>query len=476
MIFLIFAVNLVFALSVDAATINAASCASADVQSAINSAASGDTVAVPSGTCTWSSSVTVPSSKGLIISGAGIGSTVIVDSVATSILIVNVTGGNSLTRITGFSFDGNSQTKSGTSGEIEVNAVADAENSFRIDHNRFYNQVSRIMPISMHGYVLSGVVDHNTIDKATSNSVQGISIFGSEACGSNPLPTDLCMKPFTRAYEPGSSRFIFVEDNTYNYTGTSPDGALDSYSGARWVFRHNTVNGTFFGDHGADSGNMRGVHSFEVYNNTISNSNANIFIPIFLRSGVGVIFHNTITGNYGGSDHTIELSIYRDSGSYAPWGQCDGTSIWDENQTGKSGYACLDQPGHLFTASSGGSNTIQPLYAWKNTKDGAERDTAPDSSTAKNVTDQQANRDYYNYTASFDGSSGVGEGLLSARPATCTPLTAYFATDVGAQGTLYQCATANTWTAYYIPYTYPHPLTTGTLPSPPKNLRIVRKF
>ena len=81
------------------------------------------------------------------------------------------------------------------------------------------------------------------------------------------------------------------------------------------------------------------------------------------------------------------------------------------------------------------------------------------------------NVDYYQQfgangePGSFDGTRGVGQGLLAARPATCTagaePNTngvGYWATDTN---TLYVCNPTNTWTAYYTPYTYPHPLTTG---------------
>ena len=33
--------------------------------------------------------------------------------------------------------------------------------------------------------------------------------------------------------------------------------------------------------------------------------------------------------------------------------------------------------------------------------------------------------------------------------------------------TLYKCTSTNTWTAYYTPYTYPHPLISGTDTTPP---------
>ena len=59
-------------------------------------------------------------------------------------------------------------------------------------------------------------------------------------------------------------------------------------------------------------------------------------------------------------------------------------------------------------------------------------------------------------SAAFDGTSGVGSGLLADRPVTCSPLVGYFATDTD---TLYQCTAVNTWTSYYTPFTFPHSLT-----------------
>jgi hypothetical protein len=82
----------------------------------------------------------------------------------------------------------------------------------------------------------------------------------------------------------------------------------------------------------------------------------------------------------------------------------------------------------------------------------------------------------------FTGSVGVGAGTLAARPTTCTTGVGYWATNqsitnltgmVGVDpatpvsGTLYKCTATNTWTAFYTPYTFPHPLTTGGLPPPP---------
>ena len=66
------------------------------------------------------------------------------------------------------------------------------------------------------------------------------------------------------------------------------------------------------------------------------------------------------------------------------------------------------------------------------------------------------NLDYWNEVASFDGSSGVGVGLLSARPSSgLTVGVGWWATD---EKKLYRATSATTWELFYTPYTYPHPL------------------
>src|SRR5262245_43408152 len=57
-----------FAPATWAATINAATCSSTDVQAAINPAAGGDTVVIPNGACTWTSGVTI-NGKGIVLTG-----------------------------------------------------------------------------------------------------------------------------------------------------------------------------------------------------------------------------------------------------------------------------------------------------------------------------------------------------------------------------------------------------------------------
>lgn len=74
---------------------NAATCNASDVQSAVNSAAEGDTVLIPAGTCTWTSGVTI-SGKGIMLQGSGSGRIVAYSAdtltVATGSKTINIAG------------------------------------------------------------------------------------------------------------------------------------------------------------------------------------------------------------------------------------------------------------------------------------------------------------------------------------------------------------------------------------------------
>ena len=179
--------------------------------------------------------------------------------------------------------------------------------------------------------------------------------------------------------------------------------------------------------------------------------------------------------------------------------------MWDFSAVTTNGHPCLDQVGRgvgqLITGFGAGkknsitgtqswpNEALEPVYSWLEnwtipSGGGGNSFYAPfDPSTGAIVNNQdiyfQAGA-FNGACATFTGTCGTGSGLLSARPATCTAGpggntngVAYWGTDTN---TLYVCNPTNTWTAYYTPYTYPHPLTqgltsgSGTPPVAPTNL------
>jgi hypothetical protein len=187
----------------------------------------------------------------------------------------------------------------------------------------------------------------------------------------------------------------------------------------------------------------------------------------------------------------VVIIPYRSSAAwYPPGATLDNPSHCGESHpydgSGTNHWPCFQQPGRGSGANAwqgGNTSYSYPIYEWDNCNNatgggctGTENQvkttvlsycalegcSAYTDYTASHV---QPNRDYYDSVAAFTGAAGIGVGTLASRPSTCTKGVAYWATDVdnGNGGTnhlgvLYQCTVANTWSQYYKPYVYPHPL------------------
>jgi hypothetical protein len=461
---------------VKADTISAANCSSSAVQTAINSASSGDTILVPAGNCTWTSGVDVPNGKNLVLQGAGSSNTVITMSLAGTAVALNVTA----SRLTGFGFILPSGSASNDVGRITARGQG-----WRIDHNTFTNNVggNRRCVYNSGGTGIPhpvGLIDHNTFTRCRVDLNGDL----SEAAGNNIWfqPTGL-----------GTNNAVFIEDNTFAYDASHMGNMADSEFGGRYVVRFNTIIGSPTEAHGFGGG--RATRSWEIYNNIMINcSGCSSHFNTFLRGGTGMVFNNSMQTGYG----DIAFDLDRDTSGGA--GFCDGSKNYDGNI--RAGWPCRDQVGRgsdaflsptYFGAPSYPSQASEPVGIWRNRNCSTPPCAITDQQSPLNILNNDSAyiadcADLQNERAIFNGTCGTGVGLAASRPSTCTVGVYYWATNEGewnslngaVDGRLYKCVSTNTWTLYYTPYTYPHPLqgsggggSQQSGPTAPANLRIL---
>ena len=433
----------------------AASCEQSDVQAAINSASDGDTVVVPAGSCTWSASVSVPNSKKITLQGAGIDSTVINKSPSGTAVHTNQSG----SRVTGFTFN-------------EGYVLTDGD-GWRVDHCKFYHSG----PSSSAGVYVRGVrssAAHPTglVDNCSFYNTK-VLVIGTAAMLHEDDRQHIL---WTHSLDLGTNNnVVYVEDCNFEFDVFG--NAIDTNYGGAYVFRFNHISHVYIECHSVQSNN-RATRRWEIYGNTIDNPGSSIYFPYRLRGGTGVVFNDTIVGTW--TFYGIALDNVRSYADCGYGGFCDGNSTWDGNEDA-TGYPCRDQIGrgpdnpqwdHNLPAGAY-TQPLVPAYAWENRRQ-SNNALVPFQVINSGQDHIKPNRDYYNHNETFNGTSGVGVGLYADMSATCTTGVAYWATDQGewnsenpgTDGQLYKCTAPDTWELYYIPYTYPHPLT-STDSTPP---------
>jgi hypothetical protein len=511
-----------------ATTYTAATCGSTDVQTAMNSATgAGDIVQIPAGTCSWTTQVawTAPANASLLGAGTtatgGGDVTIISDNSPTNVptlhITASATGTFTMAKLT---------VRSGVSGVVKDDGIiymnAASGTAQVAIHHMHLDTLTQPPPAAeqiMHLDGLRGVMYQSVFDLS---GLCGIYPFNS---GSDGIANDI----WAAATGFGTSDFFFIEDNviTGNYFtigGTPVYGSrlVDVFWGGKIVIRFNSFNyASGYEVHATGSwGNARGARAVELYGNTFVRGTAPGSQPnrtmADMSSGTHLAWGNVQTGAaafinvYLSHVTRANNDTYNQSAFPGGWGYCGTTfngtgSGWDQSSSSPTGYACLDQPGRgvgdvlsgnfpsKINATLGSAiwprNALEPLYMWNNDErfeSGWGGSGIFNDGTGGRLT---ANVDYYRQASGvqvsasspFSGTTGTGWGTLTNRPTTCTTGVGYFATDQGAwngsttnpygvqqngaDGVFYLCSSTNTWTLYYTPYTYPHPLQGATVPT-----------
>lgn len=462
-------------------TWTAADPSQAEVSACVSIATNGDTINIPAGSSTWNALLTIPNTKGLRIQGAGVGLTNITFGTCSGGALGHieyyVSPGNAVSELSGISFTYSLTGCGSDAVNIYVKGHSTTAN-FRIHNNEFKNIRTRGIQFYTDSASadLYGLVDNNLFQTLVTGTSAHPLDFNGYLGGDGEMWERMGGAP-----DWGTEKFVYIEDNTFDIADMA-DNVFDAYAGSRFVFRNNTVYNTMPGVHGADSGGRRGVHSFELYRNTFTvPTGPNPFTAFNYRSGSILQWGNTWDSHY---NEEGRLQVYRITipDTYPPWGMCDGTHVFDRNGT-PTGYQCLDQFGWRFDAGykstqAGAAPTLTPLYFWNNTQAGSAM-AAPVVSGLAGYVDQ--NREFYTSTGASctgGGSCTTGVGVGTSLPTTCTSGVAFWKTNegnwdsnqAGTDGVLYTCTATNTWTLYYTPYLYPHPLRSSVDPQDPPSV------
>jgi hypothetical protein len=434
---------LCFVAPVRAATINAASSSYADVNTAVNTdAARGDTVLVPAGTSAWGSELSI--TRGVRLRGNGIGSTIITRSGNLIAIAPDATGiaNDEIIEVSGFTMDGNDSAGTlitvqgaGATGAKSWNSIIIATNKLQ-DTGTTTGEFASAIRTGGH---LHGVIHSNTFDRCNVILVS----LGSD-------DTDEWTNTAYNVQQYGTSNSLFFENNRIGWStsGTWADpGWTETGHGAKLVLRYNDWNfdnvssAELWDIHGwqnwngtPDSG-QTGTFVSEYYGNTVTNFPISHYRWIDHRGGWGLFFNNVATGSddnvidiYGVSSPGRCMSDVSPTPTYN--GEITNSYFWNNSLNG------TNVPANLNTASCGAAENVN----------------------------------WYNYNASFTGATGIGRGTATPS-STCTTGVGYWKASTATPttdpaviqaGAFYKATATDTWTAYYTPYTYPHPLAGAT--------------
>jgi hypothetical protein len=324
----------------------------ADVQQIHDTqAVDGDTITLPVGTFSWTTHVRI--TKGITISGnttvnsdTGVCNdlTKLVDN-----LDPNFQGGEGYfhctantgqnLRITGITFTstgGNTETK--FNGAIRVSGDS---TTIRFDHlhatNLFHSNFIAVYDNTR------GVADHIVIDNIPGQNCQNRAFNGVGAGGFGD-------EVFSRSAGYGTSDFFFFEDFYVDNSNQpfSAGGGWDANSGGKYVVRHSQLWDVEILCHGTESGRDRGGRAYELYNNEY---HWDYFTGLDgVRSGTMIAHDNTFDGI---KPDGYALQTYRMIFDFdGTWRGSTGANPWDLNVTEPDGTHVDGHPPYLFESGT----------------------------------------------------------------------------------------------------------------------------
>ena len=324
-----------------ATTINARSPSLADVSTAVASAKNGDTVIVPAGTASWTSTLVVSKPISLVgqttvsyINETANNQTIIMDDVSRSstppapLIHVIVTAGDMaveptvpLVLIKGFTFRGSPNTPKGApNGAVMVSGTCPAVRISNCHFDSLYQS-----SIYTFGWIY-GVMDNclHTITHFVLTGTMGMATYNGQKYGDGSWTEDAHW---------GSYKFFFTENNViHNVYKSGMSACMDAKRGARYVVRNSRIyDSPFVQTHGTEGDRDRGCRAIEFYNNICTRSSTqSVGSPGGLRSG-NILFHDNQYKGVALGNAFLSLTAYRTMVNFQPWALASGGNAWDQN-------------------------------------------------------------------------------------------------------------------------------------------------
>lgn len=324
----------------------AASCSTADVQSAITTAVDGDRILIPNGSCTWTTGIST--TKQIIIraqtytptfQGATTRSVILTNNSATTPLFTMQTGNSFHTGLAGIRVNEGT----GTSNVLEVTGSGTkvfllADMYLEGKQRNGSSQDIDLIDWQAQGGVIwnTRIIGQGTGGTAGVGTLDGMMVIKGQARAWNTAST-------MGALDTAGTINTYIEDSYCANVQALPD--LDD--DGRAVVRYSVLDGCIGVTHGFTS--TWGGRHIEYYNNTFSVTNE----------------ARNHTGRYYWVRAATALftdNVVNDAAEPSNYGHVDLINIGDNVSPGS--YPMARQPGW---GHNGTTNVIDPIYSWNNT-------------------------------------------------------------------------------------------------------------